>query len=58
MILSHLKNDLTPIDVTELPIVNDVRPVQPEKAELPIVVTELPMVTEHRADMRENGDVL
>ena len=29
------------IDVTELGIDNDVRPVQPSKAELPIVVTEL-----------------
>ena len=34
------------MDVTELPMVTEVSPVQPEKAALPIEVTELGMVTE------------
>ena len=35
-----------PIEVTELPIVTDVKPLQPEKAELPIEATELGIVTD------------
>ena len=34
--------------VTVLGMVTEVRPLQPEKAELPIKVTELGMVTEER----------
>ena len=34
--------------MTELGIVTEVRPVQPEKEPAPIVVTELPMMTEVR----------
>ena len=34
--------------VTESGMETEVRPVQPEKAELPMVVTELPMETEVR----------
>ena len=32
--------------VTESPIVTDVKPVQPEKAEFPMLVTEFPIVTD------------
>ena len=38
----------TPIFVTELGIVTEVRPVQLEKAPSPILVTELGIVTEVR----------
>jgi hypothetical protein len=37
---------LTPIEVTELPMLNDVKPVQPEKAAPPISVTEFGISTE------------
>jgi hypothetical protein len=42
-----LKAEL-PIEVTELPMVTEVRPMQEEKALLPIVFTELGIVTEER----------
>ena len=40
----HPLNAFSPIDVTELPIVTEVRPVQFAKASYPIDVTELGMV--------------
>ena len=39
------QNVLSPIEVTELPMVTLVKPLQPENAYPPIEVTELPMVT-------------
>ena len=42
-----LKAEL-PIEVTDLPIVTEVRPMQEEKALLPIKFTELGMLTEVR----------
>ena len=38
------------MEITELPMVTEVRPLQLEKAELPMNVTELGMVTEVRPE--------
>ena len=46
--LVHSENAPSPIEETEVPMVTEVRPVQPLKAQLPIEVTELGMVIEGR----------
>ena len=44
----HPEKAQSPILVTELGIVTEVRPLQPSKADSPILVTELGIVTEVR----------
>lgn len=46
--LEHPLKAFWPIDVTELPMVTEVRPLQSQKAAAPMDVTELGMVTEVR----------
>ena len=48
LVLFVLSKALSPIVVTLLPMVTEVRELQPLKALLPIVVTLLPMITEVR----------
>ena len=41
--------------MTELGIVTEVKPLQPEKAEFPIVVTESPIVNKDKEVQSENA---
>ena len=51
----QLKKAYLPIEVTELPMVTEVRPEQPAKAPSPIEVTELGMVTEVSPEQPEKA---
>jgi hypothetical protein len=44
------------MEVTELGIVSDVKPLQPEKASLPMEVTELPMLSDVNVVFPLNGE--
>ena len=48
---------MLPISVTELGIVTEVKPLQPEKAKSPISVTELGIVTEVKSLQPEKADL-